>query len=474
MDKSMHLKQQKELQKLLPKSLKSDPSGEKLAHYISEIDTNKMPVGSFHRLWVLGSMYAKVSAGYMVAWMRGQFAGDNKKIELQNEAHLKAAIKLLATMGYMRGAVMKVGQMLASLPRVAPEQFTEVLQGLHFSAPPMHYAMVREVFLDEFDKEPDQVFAYFDKKAFAAASLGQVHRARLHSGEEVAVKIQYPNIAHTIQSDMRNLRLFIQPMRFSDEWSELNEKLADMEQMFLAETDYIKEGINYQQARKLFLTDEQIVVPSVFSKFSSKRVLTTEYLPGVHLEQFLNAKPKQEEINKQCQLLTIAMLRLYYRKRWYFSDPHPGNYIFMTDGSLGIIDFGSIRAMTPTEWAINCDFEDAYINKDKEKMDQTIAIASRYTSKAEMPPEHHALLKKQFEWQMLAWHMEGEIDCGSQKAYPDGIDGFIELIQKGYTRGYSYGLWGSRMMLGLRAMTYKLKGCTQFKYIIEKEAASRS
>ncbi len=181
--------QMKMLLDALPKCSATDPTGLRLARFIASISNKKVPVSSLSRIWTLGSLQAKVTAGYLAYWLRSRFSDAEEKQRLKSEAHLAAALQLFGTMGYLRGAVMKVGQMLANLPEVVPEEFAEVLSALHFEAPPMHYSLVREVFLDEFGREPEELFAFFDQKAFAAASLGQVHRARLHSGEEVAVKI---------------------------------------------------------------------------------------------------------------------------------------------------------------------------------------------------------------------------------------------------------------------------------------------
>ncbi|HEY6009601.1 MAG TPA: AarF/UbiB family protein, partial [Geobacteraceae bacterium] len=166
----------------LPKS-STDPAGVRLAQLVNRIATKRVPVNSFLRMWTLGSLPARVTAGYLAWWLRSRFADADDRERLRSEAHLAAALQLFGTMGYLRGAVMKVGQMLANLPEVVPEEFAEVLSALHFEAPLMHFAMVREVFLDEFGREPEEVFASFDCEAFAAASLGQVHRARLTSGE---------------------------------------------------------------------------------------------------------------------------------------------------------------------------------------------------------------------------------------------------------------------------------------------------
>src|SRR4029079_17162131 len=110
---------------------------------------------------------------------------------------------------------MKVGQMLANFPDIVPRAFVETLEQLHFAAPPMHWSLIEELVFRELGDDPGQVFTSFQKKAFAAASLGQVHRARLKSGQDVAVKIQYPGIARTIRQDFRNLYFFLLPARFS-------------------------------------------------------------------------------------------------------------------------------------------------------------------------------------------------------------------------------------------------------------------
>ncbi len=134
------------------------------------------------------------------------------------EAHLRAAVKILRTMGYLRGAAMKLGQALANLPSIVPDQIVETLERLHFEAPPMHFALLRERVRNELGREPEEAFATFDTRAFAAASLGQVHRATLHSGAAVAVKIQYPAIGRSIRSDFRNLSALLLPLRLGRGW----------------------------------------------------------------------------------------------------------------------------------------------------------------------------------------------------------------------------------------------------------------
>lgn len=455
----------------LPKESDKDPTGKRLAQLITRISHQRVPVNSFSRIWTLGSLQARVTAGYFAYWLRSRFADADKRLRLKNEAHLAAALKLFGTMGYLRGAVMKVGQMLANLPEVVPEEFAEVLSALHFEAPPMHFAMVREVFLDEFGCEPEELFASFDRQAFAAASLGQVHRARLKSGEEVAVKIQYPGIARTIKADLRNLRLLLQPLCLTGDWQDTLYKLADIEQMLLMETDYEQEARFGKEARLLFTDEDLVVAPRVYDDHSTKRVLTTEYLAGCHLDEFLTADPTQEERDHFTTLLTMATFRVYYRLHWFLADPHPGNFIFMADGRLGLIDFGCTRVMSDEEWRLSCEAEQAALEQDESRLNRVTARACLFDDPEEMEPERLATVRQGVDWQLEPWLKEGLFDFGDREFFMRGIDNFMEMTRKRYTRGSPLYLWSNRFIFGGRAVCYRMKGRCEFRKIHQQESA---
>lgn len=460
-----------ELLDLLPKDCKTDPAGKRLAKLLTRVSTKKVPVNSFSRMWTLGSLQARVTAGYFAYWLRSRFHDADGKQRLKNEAHLAAALQLFGTMGYLRGAVMKVGQLLANLPEVLPEQFAEVLSALHFEAPPMNFALVREVFLDEFGREPEEVFSHFDRQAFAAASLGQVHRARLHSGEEVAVKIQYPGIAGTIRSDLRNLRLLLQPICLSKDWQDTLAKLEDIEQMLLMETDYEQEAYYGRQARALFTEEDQVVVPRVFDEYCTRRVLTTEFLTGCHLDDYLARNPSQADRDHFTTLLTVATMRVYYRLHWVFADPHPGNIIFMEDGRLGLIDFGCTRAFTEEEWRLSCEAEQAVLERDEPRMDQITAEACLYGSPQEMGLDRLKIVRRGLDWQMEPWQSEGLFNFGDRDFFLRGIDCILEMARKRVSCGHPSFLWTNRFILGGRAVCYRLKGRCEFSRLQRQEAA---
>src|SRR5688572_21394803 len=148
-----------------------------------------VPVGRLRRIGLLGTLQAKIAAAYLFYWVRGWFRGAAEKERMLAETHWRTAARVLDSMGYLRGATMKIGQTLGSFPDIVPDEFVETLEQLHFQAPPMHWSLLREMVYNELGGDPEDLFASFEQRAFAAASLGQVHRGRLKTGQEVAVKV---------------------------------------------------------------------------------------------------------------------------------------------------------------------------------------------------------------------------------------------------------------------------------------------
>ncbi len=220
-----------------------------LAASLADLSRRPGPEGALRRLWAFGGLEAQVALAYLAYWMRSWFVGADRRERELAEAHLRAAIKMLRTMGYLRGAATKLGQALANLPHIVPDQIVETLERLHFEAPPMHFALLREQVRDELGQEPEEAFATFDTRAFAAASLGQVHRAMLKSGEDVAVKIQYPAIGRSIRSDFRNLSAFLLPLRLGRGWEPVKNQLEEVERVIEQETDYEREAEWQRRAR---------------------------------------------------------------------------------------------------------------------------------------------------------------------------------------------------------------------------------
>ena len=325
----------------------TSPEIEKL---VANLERRPLPVGTLARLWTIGGLQVELTADYLTNWIKGLFADRETRERQMAETHLAAAIKVLGNMAYLRGLATKLGQALANFPSIVPSQVAEVLGQLNFQAPPMHFSLVRELFVNELGGEPEELFAEFDRKAFAAASLGQLHRARLHTGEIVAVKIQYPGIASTMKTDFRNLKALLLPIRFSTHWQVLRLTLEDMLKVLMDETDYRKEAAYQKRAAELLQGMDGIRVPKIFDEFSTERVLTSEFIEGVHLDAYLAQSPQQEDKNSFAEKIARSTARLTHAGRLLYADPNPGNFLFCPDGSLGLLDFGAMRPINEQEF----------------------------------------------------------------------------------------------------------------------------
>ena len=459
-----------EILQALPSEINDEsPTKDPLGDLIAQISSRRVPVSSLTRMWALGSMQAKIAVGYLAYAMRSSFSSKDKQQELLNEAHLNAALKLIGTMGYLRGAIMKVGQLLGNLPHLVPDEIATTLERLQFEAPPMHYPLIREVFLDEFGKDPNEMFASFEKKAFAAASLGQVHRAVLHSGEQVAVKIQYPNMAATIRSDLASLRKIVLPMKLKEEGRYIFSHLDDIESMLTAETDYSSEARMLQQARSLFTPADQIVVPRVWQDYSSERVLTTDYLQGCHPGKFIESAPSQAERDQIGRLITRAFLRIWDRTHTMYTDPNPGNFLILDDGRLGLIDFGSVRTLSDSEWREQVAAENALIDGDKKALDQVIAAACFFDSVSEIEPERLDMMRRLVAWQATPVYQDEPFNFADRDFYQRGMDLYIEATRRGYLRNDSLYIWWTRLILGHRTLLYRLGSRVAYRPLYMEE-----
>ncbi|WP_051305758.1 ABC1 kinase family protein [Desulfogranum mediterraneum] len=442
---------------------------------LTKISCRRIPSSSLIRSWCLGSTNARLAATYISYAIQKNFLAKDQQELAASRAKLKAAIQLFGTMGYLRGAVMKVGQLLANLPQVMDRELIEIFESLQFEAPPMHYSLIREVFLDELGREPEELFASFDRQAFAAASLGQVHRARLADGTRVAVKIQYPDMARTIESDFKTLGLLLKTIRFKESYRYLFAHILDAKEVFSRELDYLSEAAYMERNRRLFAGTE-IVVPRSFPDYSSKRVLTMEYLPGKHLPAFLGADPGQEQRNHFGRLISLALVRSFFRCKTVYADLHPGNFIFMADGRLGFLDFGCFRRFSPQRWQVQADSEEAMFSQDQDKLRDFLARLSFHDSPEELDPQWVELMFRQIQWVVSPITTRGPFDFADGAYVAEGVELFKESLVLGYSRTDSFYNWLNRAILGHRSMMYRLGSVFDYSrlYLEEMRGASSS
>jgi len=454
----------------LPEDIDEPDFGrDELQQLLQSIGDKALPTGRFHRAWTLGTLPAKLTAAYGTWFLRSLFADQDAKQKLKNEAHLRAGLKLVGSMGYLRGAIAKVGQALACYPDIVPRQMVEMLEALHFEAPPMHYALVREHIRNELGADPEELFAEFEEEAFAAASLGQVHRARLKSGEAVAVKVQYPNIARTIQADLANLRLLAKPMRLSVEWPFMMDLIDDVENTLVLETDYIREARMTKRVREVLADLDDVVVPRVHEELSSSRLLTLDFIPGIHLTEFRKSNPSQEERDTRCEQILSATYRLW-AARLLSSDPNPGNFLLLDDGRLGLIDFGAVREMNDREWEVMLlGVQGEYAGG--EELDRALIASTLLTEKEARDETRMRLLREFSDWMTEPLKAEGAFDFSDEEHFRRGFRLVKELTLRRYNRVMPVFVWMDRMMFGLRGHFYSLGARVRYRMINERELA---
>jgi len=302
--------------------------------------SKQMPTGAAGRLARMGVMGAGVLGRNALARIRKIGAGEERRREIDRQTHEANAGRIFDAMTRMRGAFMKLGQLLSLQAHSLPEPYIRRLAELQWEAPPMHGTLMRMQFRNELGMNPEEIFETYERDAFAAASLGQVHRARF-KGEAVAVKIQYPGIERTIESDFDSLKAMLSTIRLSrEQYGEVWEAVEEVRTHFEREVDYVREADTIEEFRRLLRDRDDVRIPRVYRDVSTRRVLTMELLEGRHLRDWLRTRPSQEERD----LMGTKLLDLFFRQAVDFgllhADPHPGNYLFMEGGRIGLLDFG--------------------------------------------------------------------------------------------------------------------------------------
>lgn len=256
------------------------------------------------------------------------------------------AMDMLGTFGELRGVAMKVGQMLSYVDDGLPPEARKILALLQRDAPAMPFEQVRTRLESELQRSISEVFAELDPRPMAAASIGQVHRARLLDGTDVAVKIQYPGIDQAMTADLKNAKvasLFKQALFVN---TDIKGVMDELEQRLLDECDYRKEA-EYQEAfRARFAGHPRIVIPAVRRELVTKHVLVTTLEHGSTYYQWLDRDPALEERERVGRTFYRFYLGSFYLDGLFNCDPHPGNYLFRDDGKVVFLDFGCSRRFT--------------------------------------------------------------------------------------------------------------------------------
>lgn len=282
---------------------------------------------------------AKIGRNYLKHYSKKLISGEDNQEELQE----KNAEDVYDALSNLKGSALKVAQMLSMDQGLLPQAYTNKFAQAQYSAPPLSYPLVVKTFQQHFKKAPSEIFDEFSRNSVAAASIGQVHKAKL-DGKNLAIKIQYPGVANSIQSDLKMVRPVVGAM-FNISQTEISHYLSEVEERLLEETDYLLELKRSREITEACAHIEGLEFPKYYEDLSSAKVLTMDWLDGYHLDKFLALNPSQEIRNKIGQVIWDFYDFQIHRLQQVHADPHPGNFLFQEDGTVGVIDFGCIKEL---------------------------------------------------------------------------------------------------------------------------------
>jgi predicted unusual protein kinase regulating ubiquinone biosynthesis (AarF/ABC1/UbiB family) len=308
---------------------------------------DEMITSAVRRFVKLGGLAGRVGAsvvGNQV--MDVARSGPARQIK-KTENLVRNAVRIVETLGELKGAAMKVGQMLSLHEGMLPPEVATVLRGLQREAPRVPSEVMEFEIRGALDSY-DDLFEELDFEAFAAASIGQVHLGMLRDGREVAVKIQYPLIDEIVKADLKNLKTLLRALMglisdidFEPIWSELRDRL-------LEELDYTHEAANIHRMAELHADDSRIIIPEVVKEATTRNVLTMEYVGGISPTEACSDRFDEDVRNRWGAVLAEFVVRGLLEHRLLHADPNLANFAFREDGSVVVYDFGCVKQVPET------------------------------------------------------------------------------------------------------------------------------
>ncbi|HEX9099804.1 MAG TPA: AarF/ABC1/UbiB kinase family protein [Candidatus Dormibacteraeota bacterium] len=297
----------------------------------------------------LARLALRIGGRYLARSPRLIFASVEGRADLHHEIALRTADDVVEELGSMKGALMKLGQMASYIDEDMPASFRTAMARLQHNAPPMTAELAGSVIVDELGDAPERVFARWDPMPFAAASIGQVHRAMTHEGTAVAVKVQYPGVARTITSDVKNVALLRRVAAAAFPGLDTRSLIDELAERLREEVDYRLEAENQELFASYYEGHPVIHVPHVVAELSTARVLTSELVGGARFDEVL--RWNQSERDMAAETIHRFVSRSLYRLHAFNGDPHPGNYLFHGRGRVTFLDYGLTKRFSAEDLA---------------------------------------------------------------------------------------------------------------------------
>ena len=308
----------------------------------------KLPTGRVARMARIGRTAAGVAVKQTGTKAANVVRSQQRSDRALERRQIETAEQIVTVLGGMKGAAMKVGQMLSFLDLgLVPEEYREEFQAklatLRDSAPTVSFDQMRRVIEQDLSEPVDRAFAELDPAPIAAASIGQVYRGRLHDGRDVAVKVQYPGVNDAVRSDMQNLGMLLRLAKRITPQMDVKAVGEEIRARIVEELDYELEASNHRTLARLYRGHPFIVIPGVVTDLCRERVIVTEYVEGERFEQV--ASSGQVERDRVGEIIFRFYFGSMYRHRKFSGDPHPGNMIRLADGRIAFLDFGLFKEL---------------------------------------------------------------------------------------------------------------------------------
>jgi predicted unusual protein kinase regulating ubiquinone biosynthesis (AarF/ABC1/UbiB family) len=330
---------------------------------------DKIPTSRVGRTARIGSLAAGQAIRQAGTHAANVARNDEGKTAALERRHIEAAEQIVEALGTMKGAAMKVGQVLSFLdlgmvPEDYREEFQKKLAALRDAAPTVTFTQMRKVIEEDLGETLSGVFEDFDETPVAAASIGQVYHARLHDGRDVAVKVQYPGVAAAVRADMANLGLILRLMKRIAPGLDPQTIGEEIRSRVGEELDYELEASNQRSLARIYRGHPFIMIPDVITSLSHERIMVSEYVHGTGFEEL--KKYPQEERNRLGEMIYRFYFGSMYRHGQFSGDPHPGNSMLLRDGRMAFFDFGLFKRMPPGAVELEININRAIIEGDSE------------------------------------------------------------------------------------------------------------
>lgn len=369
------------------------------------------------RFMKLASMTASIATKTVSNSIKNFNADEEQKNAARTKLFQDIGLQIADTLGEMKGAVMKVGQIASQYKDIFPPEVARAISKLQRQAPAMPFAEIKAQVEKELGKPLNQIFKHFDEQPFAAASIGQVHKAILPNGQQVVVKVQYPGVDEACESDLKQVRLALRLMGVLKIDRKLQDRLfKEIQESLDNELNYQIEAQNLEVARTFHETlDSKIIIPQVYKDYSSRHILTLSLEQGESIE---TASTWSQDIRNELgrRLFRAIGQEIFYLKRFH-CDPHPGNFAFREDGTVIIYDYGGVKTLS-TEIVSNFK---ALINAAREgniaEMEQKLDDLHSLTMQGKFPEDLYR------QWlEVLMRPLITHYDFAENSAHHDGVE----------------------------------------------------